>query len=116
MATTHVFIVNEATFPIHLRFLFAGTSAGRNDESMDLLADIACVRPGDPVIFYIEGTPQRSGGFLWPFFYSRAESSSFSLLGRRSLKTRAPNQTYLQNLDRTEAGVLSRRTGVGSLG
>lgn len=31
--TTHVFIVNEETFPIHLKYMFAGTGAG--DLSVD---------------------------------------------------------------------------------
>jgi len=27
--TTHVFIVNESTFPAHLEYMFAGTSSGK---------------------------------------------------------------------------------------
>lgn len=52
--TTHVFIVNETTFPIHLQYLFAGTGAGDKEEHFGLLADIKRVRPKDKVIFYLE--------------------------------------------------------------
>ncbi len=54
MSTTHVFIVNENSFPIHLNYLFAGTGAGDNDYHYGLLADIQRVRLGDKVIFYLE--------------------------------------------------------------
>lgn len=52
--TTHVFIVNKDSFPIHLQYLFAGTGAGEKSEHIGLLADIKRVRPGDNVIFYLE--------------------------------------------------------------
>jgi len=52
--TTHVFIVNENSFPIHLQYLFAGTGAGEKEEHFGLLADIKRTRPGDNVIFYLE--------------------------------------------------------------
>lgn len=53
--TTHVFIVNENTFPAHLEYMFAGTSSGERDWNISLLADIKRVRTGDKVIFYFEG-------------------------------------------------------------
>jgi len=53
--TTHVFIVNKQTFPIHLQYRFAGTGAGDNEQHIELLADIKRVRPEDKVIFYLEG-------------------------------------------------------------
>lgn len=53
--TTHVFIVNEQTFPIHLQYQFAGTGAGESEQHIELLADIKRVRPKDKVIFYLEG-------------------------------------------------------------
>lgn len=64
---THVFVVNDETFPIHLQYLFAGTGAGDNDEHMGLLADIKRVRPGDLVIFYIEASKKSKGGFYGIF-------------------------------------------------
>lgn len=53
--TTHVFIVNEDTFAAHLQYMFAGTSSGKKDWNIGLLADIKRVRSGDKVIFYHEG-------------------------------------------------------------
>jgi len=70
---THVFIVNNNTFPIHLRYLFAGTGAydRKNktwkDEHIGLLSDIKRVRIGDFAIFYIEGTTKVRGGFYGIF-------------------------------------------------
>lgn len=71
--TTHVFIVNENTFPMHLQYMFAGTGAYNQkrkiwlDEHIGLLSDISRVRTGDLVIFYIEGTKKVKGGFYGIF-------------------------------------------------
>lgn len=54
MPTTHIFIVNEDTFPIHLKYLFAGTGAGNKTTHIGLSADIRRVRNNDFVIFYLE--------------------------------------------------------------
>lgn len=57
MATPQVFIVDKRTFPLHLRYRFAGTTPGRRskrERNIGLLADIARVRPGDPVVFYLQ--------------------------------------------------------------
>ncbi|MEM5808294.1 MAG: hypothetical protein QW818_04165, partial [Candidatus Aenigmatarchaeota archaeon] len=64
---THVFIVNDDTFPSHLKYLFAGTGAKDKDEDIALLSDIKRVRPGDLVIFYIEATTKAKGGFYGVF-------------------------------------------------
>ena len=64
---THVFIVNEETFPIHLQYMFAGTGAKDKNDDPSLLADISRVRAGDFVIFYIEGTTKVKGGFYGIF-------------------------------------------------
>jgi len=53
--TTHVFIVDKNTFPVHLEFLFAGTGASDKEEHASLCADISRLRPGDPVVFYLLG-------------------------------------------------------------
>ena len=66
---THVFIVNESSFPIHLQYLFAGTGAADADDHIGLLSDIKRVRVGDRVIFYLE-TKESSGidgGFFGAF-------------------------------------------------
>lgn len=64
---THVFIVNDSTFPSHLRYLFAGTGAKDKNEDIALLADIKRVRPEDFVLFYIEATKKVKGGFYGIF-------------------------------------------------
>jgi hypothetical protein len=55
MPTPQVFIVDERTFPLHLQYRFAGTTAKQKEKHIGLLADIARVRPYDPVIFYLIG-------------------------------------------------------------
>ncbi len=69
---THVFIVNDDTFPIHLQYMFAGTGASYGkiptwvDWHIGLLSDIKRVRAGDFVIFYMEGI-KTSNGFYGIF-------------------------------------------------
>lgn len=59
----HVFIVNGNTFPVHLEYQFAGTTAGLNRQRYTpLYADIARVRPGHRAYFYLLGQ-----GFYDPF-------------------------------------------------
>lgn len=71
---THVFIVNNDTFPSHLCYLFAGTGASYGDKNkvwvdwnVALLSDIKRVRAGDFVIFYIEAVGKEAGGFYGIF-------------------------------------------------
>lgn len=55
MNRAHVFVVNEQTFPYHLRYRFAGTTAGHNKaKHVGLLADVARTRKGDKVLFYLQ--------------------------------------------------------------
>lgn len=59
----HVFIVSNDTFPVHLEYQFAGTTAGRNRQRhIGLYADIARVRSGDRAYFYL-----LMQGFCGPF-------------------------------------------------
>lgn len=61
--TAHVFIVDDNTFPVHLRYQFAGTTAGaQKQRNFSLFADIARVRPGDRAYFYL-----LRKGFYGPF-------------------------------------------------
>ncbi|HLC23546.1 MAG TPA: hypothetical protein VJL08_03810 [Dehalococcoidia bacterium] len=78
---THVFIVNDTTFPSHLRYLFAGTTAGEREEWMGLLADINRVRPGDLVVFYIEATTTVKGGFYGVFQIADTSPVVFQVSG-----------------------------------
>lgn len=79
---THVFVVNEKTFPIHLKYLFAGTGAGEKDEHISLLCDIKRVRPNDFVVFYIEATKNQKGGFYGIFKISEQEPLVFHTSGK----------------------------------
>lgn len=84
---THVFIVNDNTFPVHLKFLFAGTGAtygGRTPTWVDwhigLLSDIKRVRAGDLVIFYLEGA-RLTNGFYGIFKIAKEDPIVFHTPG-----------------------------------
>ena len=83
---THVFIVNDATIPSHLQYLFAGTGAKEKDNDTSLLADIKRVRPGDLVIFYIEATTKVKGGFYGIFKISNQNPLVFHVTGQDALQ------------------------------
>jgi len=83
---THVFIVNDDTFPSHLQYLFAGTGAKDKDENIGLLSDIKRVRPGDLVLFYIEATTKVKGGFYGIFKISTQHPLVFHVLGRNGFQ------------------------------
>lgn len=75
---THVFIVDDITFDIHLKYMFAGT--GTDDEPkflndfktknmhhmternlVALIADISRVKIDDKILFYLQGNEKHSG-------------------------------------------------------
>ncbi len=65
---SHVFIVNEETLPIHLKYGFVGTTSGETkDNNIGLLADMKRVKKGDLVFFYIEGRGSKKGRFFGTF-------------------------------------------------
>lgn len=78
--TTHVFIVNEQSFKVHLEYMFVGT--GAKDKAVDfngvsisklhsksenglvaMMADFSRIRIGDYVIFYVQSTSSKEGKF-----------------------------------------------------
>lgn len=82
----HVFIVNEKTLSIHLKYLFAGTGAknldckflNNNNVEIDsksiperllvgMIADISRVKKGDSVLFYLQQTQKHEGMFFGSF-------------------------------------------------
>ncbi len=68
MTTTHVFIVDENTFPIHLKYMFAGTGAGEDGhENIGMIEDIGGCREGDKVIFYLTQHRGQDGKFFGVF-------------------------------------------------
>ncbi|MBA7709202.1 hypothetical protein ES703_118114 [subsurface metagenome] len=83
---THVFIVNDSTFPSHLQHLFAGTGAQDKDDNIGLLSDIKRVRPGDTVLFYIEATTKVKGGFYGIFKIADQEPIVFHTPGSDGLQ------------------------------
>ena len=83
--TTHVFIVNEQTFKVHLEYMFVGTGA-RDKENQDkdidfngvtdtnltpytenglisMMSDFSRVRIGDYVLFYVQASGKKEGKF-----------------------------------------------------
>ncbi|MBQ1516626.1 MAG: DUF91 domain-containing protein [Clostridia bacterium] len=92
---THVFIVNERTFNIHLQYMFAGTGYKGNDLSciIDLkksgstektltgmIADISKLRIGDKVLFYVTGCKKIFGVFEvagLPFYESFTDNNNY---------------------------------------
>ncbi|MGC8958675.1 MAG: hypothetical protein ACP5OO_02665 [Chloroflexia bacterium] len=83
---THVFIVNNDTFPIHLQYLFAGTGAGNQDSHVGLLSDIKRVRVGDLVLFYIEAPPREKGGFYGIFKVADQQPLVFHVQGQGAMQ------------------------------
>lgn len=67
MKRGHVFIVNENSLPIHLNYMFVGTSAGGKDNNIGLLSDILRVKQDDFIFFYIEGSQTKKGRFFGIF-------------------------------------------------
>lgn len=78
--TTHVFIVTEQSFKVHLRYMFVGTGAKDNgadfngkttsslhakseDGLVAMMADFSRIRIGDYVIFYVQSTSGKEGKF-----------------------------------------------------
>ena len=78
--TTHVFIVTEQSFKVHLEYMFVGT--GAKDKGVDfngvstsklhsksedglvaMMADFSRIRIGDYVIFYVQSTSGKEGKF-----------------------------------------------------
>lgn len=111
---THVFIVNDLTFPSHLKYFFAGTGAQDKDENISLLADIKRVRPGDFVLFYIEATTQVKGGFYGIFkiseqsplvFHTPGESGFTPNLGKKLIYRTLiePYEVYSEGVPEWEA-------------
>lgn len=89
MSTSHVFIVDEKTFPIHLQYMFAGTgkTEKENDEKgtlrldsdfvfedclkgkafIGMIQDICRIRVGDEVFFYVCKNGKSEGEFFGVF-------------------------------------------------
>lgn len=95
---THVFIVNNNTMPIHLRYLFAGTGARDEDENISLLSDIKRIRPGDFVLFYIEATTRVRGGFYGVFRIANQTPIVFHVRGAEGYEPNLPKKLIYRTL------------------
>lgn len=88
---THVFVVDDTTFKIHLEYMFAGTGAGEkrcpflfNSDAymhhsteqnlVSMIADISRIRVGDNIIFYLQANKKHEGLFFGVF---KAASKAF---------------------------------------
>lgn len=95
---THVFIVNDTTFPIHLKYLFVGTGAKDKNEDVSLLSDIKRIRPGDLVIFYIEATAKVKGGFYGIFKISEQNPLVFHTPGQAGFQPQLEKKLIYRSL------------------
>ena len=74
--TTHVFIVNEQSFKVHLEYMFVGTGAKDKDVDFNgvtnsnlnpqaenglisMMSDFSRVRIGDCVLFYVQASEKK---------------------------------------------------------
>lgn len=81
----HVFIVDEITFDLHLKYKFAGTGARDKQATfltqsdtnsvhfsteknlVGMIADVSRIRKGDKIIFYLQATQKSQGTFYGIF-------------------------------------------------
>lgn len=78
--TTHVFIVNEQSFKVHLEYMFVGTGSknkgvdfnngpisqlhSKSEEGLvAMMADFSRIRLGDYVLFYVQASKEQEGKF-----------------------------------------------------
>lgn len=100
---THIFVVNERTFKVHLEYMFAGTgysdhipdfietdktvTTANYDEKtfVSMIADISKIRENDLVAFYVTGCKKIFGFFKAvgvPFYNSNSDDYLGKELGR----------------------------------
>mgnify|MGYP001378084309 CR=1 FL=1 len=91
---SYIFIVNEKTFPIHLKYMFAGTGKEDGTENIGMIEDISGCREGDKVIFYLTQHDYEEGKFFGSFkiksknaFWDK-EGISQELGGKKALTNR----------------------------
>lgn len=128
--TTHVFIVTEQSFKVHLEYMFVGTGAKDKDVDFNgvstsslhtksedglvaMMADFSRVRIGDYAIFYVQSTSGKEGKFYGIYkidslpFYEPSGNNQYllSALGK-NLTFRAlikPYKVYAEGVTEWEA-------------
>ncbi|MFR5865610.1 MAG: hypothetical protein ACLUFV_10955 [Acutalibacteraceae bacterium] len=136
---THVFIVNDKTFPYHLAYRFAGTggssdatflaqpelpynkeaglSWGAEKNMVSMIADISRVREGDDILFYLR-RGENEGRFYGVFravgspFYDANEHNYLADLLGRTLNLRVCIEPARVYANVTEHKVLDSLDGV----
>ena len=101
--TTHVFIVDEDTFPTHLKYMFAGTGKGDGEENIGMISDVSGCRVGDKILFYLtqDTAEKRDGKFFGVFevasrpFWQKNGDYLYEELGKRRLTNRILIKPYL---------------------
>lgn len=128
--TTHVFIVTEQSFKVHLQYMFVGT--GARDKGVDfngvstsslhtksedglvaMMADFSRVRIGDYVIFYVQSISGKEGKFYGiyqidsvPFYEPRGNNQYLLRALGKNLTFRAlikPFKVYAEGVTEWEA-------------
>lgn len=91
---SYIFIVNKETFPIHLKYMFAGTGKDDGTENIGMIEDISGCRKGDNVIFYLTQHKGEEGKFFGSFkiksnnaFWEKS-GNSHELEGKKILTNR----------------------------
>lgn len=111
----HVFIVDERTLPVHLKYKFAGTGAkdfkcdflnkenkiNPNIEKLlcGMLADISRVKIGDNILFYLQQTKNHEGMFFGSF---RVVKKPFISNGNYLFEELQKNLTFRINIEPNE--------------
>ena len=83
MIRGHVFVVNENTLPIHLKYQFVGVSSGERDRNIALFADALRVKEDDFIFFYIEGRNSKKGRFFGIF--KAVDNTVYHITGQDAL-------------------------------
>ena len=121
--TTHVFIVNEQSFKVHLEYMFVGTGAQDKDNQdkdvdcngvtcsnlkpqtenglISMMSDFSRMRIGDYVLFYVQARGKKEGKFYGiyqinsiPFLEHSGESQYLRTLLGKNLTFRALIKPY----------------------
>jgi len=126
--TTHVFIVNEQSFQVHLQYMFVGTGARDKDIDFNgfpnsnlhyqtenglisMMSDFSRVRIGDYVLFYVQAANGKDGKFYGIYqinstpFHEPSGQYLCSLLGKNlTFRTLIkPYKVYAEGITEWEA-------------
>ena len=121
----HVFIVDEKTFDIHLKYLFAGTGAKEYNcnylwdnnaliygivEKMltEMVADISRIRKGDKILFYLQKYGDTDGLFFGSFIVSDTPFLASDDYLQKELHKKLPFRVKINPYEVYENGITER--------